>query len=164
MAVRLRLHRMGKKKQPYYRIVAIDSRTARDGKYLESLGTYNPRTEPTTLQIVEERALYWLDRGAKPSDTVQTLLSRQGILLRRHLKSLGADETKLHEETQKWEALQVDKQKRREAVKAQHKLKAKAKPAETAPVESAAAESAPAETPAASSTEGAALDASMPQP
>ena len=144
MAVRLRLRRMGKKKQPFYRIVAIDSRAARDGKYIESLGTYNPRRDPVALQLTEARALYWLDQGAKPSETVYSLLKRKGVLLRRHLKGLGADETRIQEETQKWEATQVDKQKRREAAKAQRKIKAKAKPAEAEVEKSASAES-PAE-------------------
>ena len=99
MAVRLRLRRMGKKKQPFYRIVAIDSRAARNGKYIESLGTYNPRREPVDLQLTEDRMLYWLDQGAKPSETVYGLLKRKGILLRRHFKGLGADETRILEET-----------------------------------------------------------------
>lgn len=145
MAVRIRLRRMGKTKQPCYRIVAIDSRTARDGKYLESIGTYNPRTDPMSLQILEDRALYWLGQGAKPSNTVHSLFKRKGILLRRHLKSLGADDAKIHEETQKWEALQSDRHKRRKTLRIQRKLKAR-------PGESAAPESAPA----IQATEGAA--------
>ena len=126
MAVRLRLKRMGKKKQPTYRIVAIDSRAARDGKYIENLGTYDPRQEPAKVQLVEARALYWLDQGAQPSDTVYGLLQRKGVLLRRHLKGLGAEDAKVQEEMQKWEMMQADKLKRREAVKAQRKVKAKA--------------------------------------
>lgn len=153
MAVRLRLRRMGKKKQPFYRIVAIDSRSARDGKYIESLGTYDPRRASMALQLTEERALYWLEQGAKPSETVYGLLKRKGILLRRHLKARGADEARILEETQKWEAAQADRQKRLEAAKAQRKMKAKAKPAEAAtekpasvesPAEGAGAEESPA--------------------
>lgn len=145
MAVRLRLRRMGKKKQPFYRIVAIDSRSARNGKYLESLGTYDPRHEPAALQLVEERAQYWLDQGAKPSDTVFGLLQRKGVLLRRHLKGLGADDAKIQDEIQKWEMAQADKLKRREAAIAQRKTKNKSKTAEPAASEPAAADS-PAET------------------
>ena len=113
--VKIRLMRMGKKKQPFYRIVAIDSRVARDGKYLDNLGTYNPRTEPAALMINSERAFYWLSKGAKPSDTVHSLLRRQGLMMRWHLQKLGMDEAKIGEEMQKWEALQVEKQKRHEA-------------------------------------------------
>ena len=145
MAVRLRLRRMGKKKQPYYRIVAIDSRSARGGKYLDNLGTYNPRSEPMTLQIIEERALYWLNQGAKPSDTVRTLLSRKGILLRRHLKNRGADDAKIHEEMQKLEALQADKQRRHQAARAQRKLKAKEKPTESTAAEAVTTAPTPVE-------------------
>ncbi len=144
MAVRLRLRRMGKKKQPTYRIVAIDSRAARDGKYIENLGTYDPRQEPAKVELVEARALYWLDQGAKPSDTVYGLLQRKGLLHRRHLTGLGAEEAKVQEEMQKWEMTQADKLKRREAVKAQRKGKAKAAAATTAP-EPAAAEPVAAE-------------------
>jgi len=143
LAVRLRLRRMGKKKQPYYRIVAIDSRAARDGKYLESLGTYNPRSEPLALDIQEERARYWLDQGAQPSDTVYTLLQRKGILLRRHLQHQAADATKVQEEVQKWESLQAVKLQRQEAASTQRKREAKAAsataeaepPAEPAPTD-----------------------------
>jgi small subunit ribosomal protein S16 len=129
---------MGKKKQPFYRIVAIDSRSARNGKYLESLGTYDPRQEPAAVQLTEERAMYWLDRGAKPSDTVYGILQRNGTLLRRHLKGTGADEVKIQEETQKWQMAQADKHKRRQAAKAQRKMKT------TAAAEPTASEAAPA--------------------
>ena len=78
MAVKLRLTRMGAKKAPFYRIVAIDERKARDGQYLENVGTYNPATEE--LNIKSDRALYWLGVGAQPTDTVRTLLKRQEII------------------------------------------------------------------------------------
>lgn len=145
MAVRLRLRRMGKKKQPTYRIVAIDSRAARDGKYIENLGTYDPRQEPAKVELVEERTLYWLSQGAKPSDTVYGLLQRKGVLLRRHLKGLGAEEVKVQEVVQKWELAQADKLKRREAVKAQRKVKAKATTTTTPEPPAAAVEPVAAE-------------------
>lgn len=145
MAVRLRLRRMGKKKQPYYRIVAIDSRAARNGKYIESLGTYDPRQKPAAVQLVEERAQYWLDQGAKPSDTVFGILQRKGVLLRRHLKAAGTDDAKIQEEVQKWEMVQADKLKRREAAQVQRKTKTKSAVAEPAASESAAAETSNAE-------------------
>ncbi len=127
MAVHLRLRRMGKKKQPFYRIVAIDSRVARDGKYLDNIGTYNPRSEPAAVSVNNERAVYWLSKGAKPSDTVRSLLRRQGILMRLHLRKLGKDETQIGEEMQKWEAIQAERQKRLEALHEQKKRQRKAK-------------------------------------
>ena len=74
MAVKLRLLRMGAKKKPFYRIVAADSRTKRDGKYIELVGTYNPLVNPAELKINEEVALKWLSLGAKPTDTVKKLI------------------------------------------------------------------------------------------
>ena len=80
MAVKLRLTRMGKKKQPTYRVVAIDSRTKRDGEYIELIGTYNPLTKPATVKLDEEVGLKWLKEGAIPSDTVKNLFKEAGIM------------------------------------------------------------------------------------
>lgn len=80
MAVKLRLTRMGKTKQPTYRVVAIDSRTKRDGEYIELIGTYNPLTKPATVKLNEEVALKWLGNGAIPSDTVKNLFKEAGIM------------------------------------------------------------------------------------
>ncbi len=80
MAVKLRLKRMGAKKDPYYRIVAADSRYPRDGRFIEAIGTYNPSTQPAEVKVNEEAALRWLNNGAQPSDTVRDLLSGAGIL------------------------------------------------------------------------------------
>ena len=84
MAVKIRLKRMGAKKTPFYRIVAADSRSPRDGRYIEVIGTYNPVTQPAAIQINEELALKWLQDGAKPSDTVRNLFSNQGIMEKFH--------------------------------------------------------------------------------
>ena len=84
MAVKLRLKRMGSKKRPVYRIVAIDSHTKRDGEYIELVGTYNPLTEPKSVKINDEVALKWLKNGAIPSDTVRNLLSEAGIMKKFH--------------------------------------------------------------------------------
>lgn len=127
MAVRLRLRRMGKKKQPFYRIVAIDSRVARDGKYLENLGTYDPRTEPASIDLKAERALYWLGTGAKPTDTVRSILSRRGVLLQWHLRKRGFEEAKVSEEMKKWEASQAASQSRKEALREEKRLARKKK-------------------------------------
>ena len=78
--VKIRLRRVGKKKQPSYRIVVADSRAPRDGRFIEAIGFYNPRTEPETVRIKEDRALYWLSVGAQPTDPVARLLKKQGTL------------------------------------------------------------------------------------
>ena len=79
MAVKLRLLRMGAKKKPFYRIVAADSRTKRDGKYIEQVGTYNPIIEPAEVKVDETIALKWLSNGAQPTDTVKSLFRQAGI-------------------------------------------------------------------------------------
>lgn len=84
MAVKLRLKRMGSKKKPFYRIVAADSRSPRDGRFIENVGTYNPITEPAEVKIDEEVAMKWLKDGAIPTDTVRDLLKREGILEKFH--------------------------------------------------------------------------------
>lgn len=80
MAVKIRLKRMGAKKSPFYRIVAADSRMPRDGRFIEQLGTYDPRQTPAVITIKEEETLKWLNNGAQPSDTVKNLLSQKGIM------------------------------------------------------------------------------------
>ncbi|MFJ7729000.1 30S ribosomal protein S16 [Neobacillus sp. NPDC097160] len=89
MAVKIRLKRMGAKKTPFYRIVVADSRSPRDGRYIEIVGTYNPVTQPAKVEINEELALKWLKDGAKPSDTVRNLFSNQGIMEKFHNAKLG---------------------------------------------------------------------------
>ena len=84
MAVKIRLTRMGSKKRPSYRIVATDSRSPRDGKYLELIGFYNPLTDPAELKINEEIALKWLRNGAVVTDTARDLLSKAGIMKKFH--------------------------------------------------------------------------------
>ena len=79
MAVRIRLTRKGTKKKPFYRIVVADSEAPRDGKFLEILGTYNPLTDPAEVKIDPERLRVWLDRGARPSDTVRSLIKKKGL-------------------------------------------------------------------------------------
>jgi small subunit ribosomal protein S16 len=79
LAVKLRLTRVGSKKNPVYRIVAADSRSPRDGKFLEIVGRYNPQTDPSTIELNEERIRDWLSKGAQPSETVQRLLKAKGL-------------------------------------------------------------------------------------
>lgn len=80
MSVKIRLKRMGSKRNASYRLVVADSRKPRDGRFIEELGFYNPTTEPATVKINEERALKWLQDGAMPSNTVKSLLKKEGIL------------------------------------------------------------------------------------
>jgi small subunit ribosomal protein S16 len=80
MAVKLRLTRVGKTKQPEYRIVAADSRSPRDGRFIEILGHYNPRTDPSTLSVDNDKAIKWLRQGAQPTDRVRKLLEISGAL------------------------------------------------------------------------------------
>ncbi|MDE6475540.1 MAG: 30S ribosomal protein S16 [Erysipelotrichaceae bacterium] len=84
MAVKLRLKRMGSKRRPFYRIVAADSRSPRDGRIIEAIGTYNPTTDPAQIRIDEELAVKWIKNGAQPSDTVRNILSKEGIMKRLH--------------------------------------------------------------------------------
>jgi small subunit ribosomal protein S16 len=79
MAVKIRLMRMGQKHQPFYRVVVADSRIPRDGRYLEALGYYNPRREPSVIKIDEAKAVAWLNKGARPSDSARVLLEKTGI-------------------------------------------------------------------------------------
>lgn len=87
--VRIRLRRVGRKKQPSYRVVVTDSRSPRDGRYIEIIGFYNPRTEPATMTLKEERALHWLSVGAQPSDAVRRILDKMGTLARYQRLSKG---------------------------------------------------------------------------
>jgi len=80
LAVRIRLRRMGAKKKPFYRVVVADSRSPRDGRFIEEIGYYDPTTEPATIKIDAEKARSWLDRGAQPSDPARVLLRRAGVL------------------------------------------------------------------------------------
>lgn len=80
MSVKIRLKRMGAKKAPFYRLVVADSRSPRDGKFIEEIGYYNPITEPAEIKIDAEKAKKWLNNGAQPSDTVKSLLKKSGII------------------------------------------------------------------------------------
>ena len=79
MSVRIRLKRMGAKKKPFYRIVVADSRSPRDGRFIEEIGYYNPTTQPTTFEVDAEKVRQWVAKGAKPSDTVKMLLEKAGL-------------------------------------------------------------------------------------
>lgn len=91
LGVRIRLRRMGKKKHPFYRVVVADIRSPRDGRFIEIIGTYDPNTDPANIDIKEDKALDWLKKGATPSDTVRSLLSKSGIMKKFDEERRAAD-------------------------------------------------------------------------
>ena len=108
MPVKIRLQRHGSKKRPFYFIVIADSRSPRDGKFIQKLGTYNPLTIPATVQLDRQKALDWLHKGAQPTDTVRRILSYKGVLYLKHLlrgvKLELFDEATAMEKFTKWSA------------------------------------------------------------
>jgi small subunit ribosomal protein S16 len=113
--VRLRLRRIGAKKQPSYRVVAADREASRDGRFLEILGHYNPRTEPSTITLQEDRIFYWLSVGAQPSESVARLFKQMGTDERYVRFKNGEDVEKLMEEYEKVESSRnVDTRTRRD--------------------------------------------------
>jgi small subunit ribosomal protein S16 len=126
------MRREGKKKHPIYKLVATDIRSPRNGGYLEALGQYDPHTNPITLKLRESRIEYWLLKGAQPTDTVRSLLRRNGFWLNWTLKRQGKDETTIRSVVERWQMLQAEKPKReadRKARRAEKKKKV-AQPAE----------------------------------
>jgi small subunit ribosomal protein S16 len=95
---------MGKKKQPIYKVIAADARSPRDGKFIEAIGLYNPLTNPHTIQVKEDRALYWLSVGAQPTDTVRSLFRQAGISLKRELLKRGLSEEQVAVEVGNWKS------------------------------------------------------------
>ncbi len=89
--VKIRLRRVGRKNAPFYRILVADSQSPRDGKFIEIIGQYAPRKSEGSLNVDEERANYWLNQGAQPTDTVRSLLRRAGVLKRRHEQRIGIE-------------------------------------------------------------------------
>jgi small subunit ribosomal protein S16 len=118
LAVRIRLKRMGRKKRPFYRVVIADSRSPRDGRIIESVGTYDPLPTEKIFIIKEDRLFHWLDQGAQPSDTVKSLMRSQALTLKYELKQRGADEATVSKELQKWEMAHAERQKKKSAAKA----------------------------------------------
>ena len=118
---------MGKKKQPIYKIVAADSRSPRDGKFLEAVGVYNPLTKPHTIELKEERVNYWLDNGAQPTNTVKSLFNQKGLNLKRDLVKRKFSEEKIEAELKTWQGKkEASLQKKSEKKKISAKQKAKA--------------------------------------
>jgi small subunit ribosomal protein S16 len=172
--VKLRLARQGRKKAPIYKIIATDSRSRRDGRFIESLGQYRPLNETNKVEMKEDRVMYWLGVGAQPSDTVRSLLSREGVLLKWHLQKKNVDPTRAAEIFNTWKTKRDEKastqltakqrqeeQKRRaaeekkaaeaEAKRAAEEAEAKAA-ADAAAADAAAAEAANADAASAEAT------------
>ncbi|MDE5625581.1 MAG: 30S ribosomal protein S16 [Muribaculaceae bacterium] len=119
MATKIRLQRHGRKNYAFYPIVIANSRAPRDGRFIERIGSYNPNTNPATITLNFERALYWVNVGAQPTDTVRSILSKEGVLLMKHLqggvKKGAFDEAEAQRRFDAWKA---NKEKAVEAVKA----------------------------------------------
>ena len=138
MSVKLRMRRMGTKKRPFWRIVAIDSRSSRDGRFIEILGHYNPMVEPPELKVDDDRIYYWLDQGALPSEKVGILLKKLGLIERWRLMRTGVTiqevDTKIAERRLKQpKAVEGKEKKKRPGKKKAAKAAAAAKAAEAAP-------------------------------
>ena len=175
MATKIRLQRHGRKGYEFYQIVVADSRAPRDGRFIERIGSYNPNTNPATVDLNFERALYWLQVGAQPTDTTRNILSREGVCLKKHLLEgvqKGAfDEAAAEEKFQAWKkgkeaSLQAVKDKaseaarevakaRLEAEKEVNKAKAEVVAQKKAELAAAAAAKAAEEAAAAAATEEA---------
>jgi len=149
MPVKLRLQRHGKKGKPFYWIVAADSRSKIDGRFLEKLGTYNPNTNPAQIDLNVDGAVKWLENGAQPTDTTRAILSHEGVLLKKHLAG-GVKKGALTEEQaeEKFQAWVAEKQakvdaKKSDLQKAKEAQEAKALAAEKAANEARIAAAAP---------------------
>lgn len=134
MAAKIRLQRHGSKKRPFYFIVVADSRSPRDGKFIQKLGTYNPLTIPATIQLDRQKALEWLNKGATPTDTVRRILSFKGVLYLKHLlRGVGLglfDEATAMEKFTKWSAEhEVQVKKRQEDAHRNRKVRRTGAPA-----------------------------------
>lgn len=176
MATRIRLQRHGRKAYAFYKIVIADSRAPRDGKFIEKIGTYNPNTNPATVDLNFERALYWLTNGAQPSDTARNILSREGVLLMKHLqggiKKGAFDEAQAQAKFEAWTKQRDEQLGTLKANLQQEKLAAakaafeaeqaanKAKAAEVAQKKAAAAEAEAAAAAAEAQTEESTEEAS----
>ena len=118
MATKIRLQRHGHKDYAFYPIVIADSRAPRDGRFIERIGSYNPNTNPATISLNFERALYWINVGAIPTDTVRNILSREGVMLMKHLQGGVKKGAFTEEEAQKrFEAWKAEKQAKLDAIR-----------------------------------------------
>jgi len=127
MATKIRLQRHGRKGYAYYPIVIADSRAPRDGKFIERIGSYNPNTNPATISLDFDRALYWIEVGAQPTDTVRNILSKEGVMLMKHLRvGVKKGAFSMEEAQRKFDAWKADKTKQESALIAKIDAKAAA--------------------------------------
>ena len=125
MATKIRLQRHGRKGYAFYPIVVADSRAPRDGKFIERIGSYNPNTNPATISLNFDRALYWVETGAQPTDTVRSILSKEGVMLMKHLRGGVKKGAFTEEEAQRrFEAWKAERAKITNAAKAKDAAKA----------------------------------------
>lgn len=119
MATKIRLQRHGRKGYAYYPIVVADSRAPRDGRFIERIGSYNPNTNPATISLDFDRALYWVEVGAQPTDTVRSILSKEGVMLMKHLRG-GVKKGSFNEEElqRRFDAWKASREKSVEGAKA----------------------------------------------
>jgi len=137
MPVKIRLQRHGRKGYAYYHIVIADSRAPRDGKFIERIGSYNPNTNPATVDLIFDRALYWLNVGAQPTDTTRNILSNEGVLMMKHLQGGVKKGAFNEEEAQKrYEAWKANKENALNKTKAQLDAEKQAKAKEKVKAES----------------------------
>ena len=153
MATKIRLQRHGRKNYAFYPIVIADSRAPRDGKFIERIGSYNPNTNPATVTLNFERALYWVNVGAEPTATVRTILSQEGVLLMKHLQ--GGVKKGAFDEAEAQRRFEAWKQKKQASVEATCKTLASAKEAEAVAKKKAELAAAAAEAEAAAAAEAA---------
>lgn len=125
--VKLRLRRMGKTHYPVYKIVAADSRFPRDGRFIESVGTYNPNIDPMEVTLKESRVMYWLKVGAQPTDTVRNLLKSEGVMLKFHLEKKGNTSEEIDAKIQEFLSGKESKNARAKEKKVRRKISKKAK-------------------------------------
>lgn len=168
MPTKIRLSRQGRKRIPYYHIVVTDSRAPRDGKYIERLGKYYPTTNPATIELDFDRALYWLQTGAQPSDTCRNILSEKGVMYKNHLlngvkkKALTVEQVEskytawvAEKENKLQQKVEAEKNKVEMTKKQRLEAESKVREAKAAAIAKKAVVEAP-EAPAAESTEEAA--------
>ncbi|WP_373705057.1 30S ribosomal protein S16 [Porphyromonas loveana] len=165
MATKIRLQRHGRKGYAFYKIVVADSRAPRDGKFIERIGSYNPNTNPATIDLNFERALYWIGVGAQPTDTARNILSREGVLMMKHLlggvKKGAFDQAAAERKFDEWlkgkkDAINSIKAKAKEASAAENKAKLEAEKAVNKAKAEAVAEKKAAEAKAKAEAEAAA--------
>ena len=173
--VKLRLRRMGRKKRPVYDIVAADSRSPRDGRFIEKVGQYNPMVVANQVNLKRDRILHWLQTGAQPTDTVRSILSREGMLLELHLNRKGKDAEEIaqqvenhlaqkqNRESRDLAAIEAAAEKRRRDEEAAARAKEEAEAAALAQAEAEAAAAAEPAAEAEAAPEGEAASEAAPE-